>query len=154
MDSYVGPHHAPLPAPAAIAENINQRWGTSSISLSRRNVAKEGDMKKTHFPKGLAYIFHGTLQMSCLSSTNNSLGHLWKRGDMKGRDERAFVIYIWVFPFLLDGSFSLNSSFKGLPRGGFKCSFFLSEFRNYVQYMLVLLSSIGRAVHLIQFTLR
>lgn len=76
MNLYVWLHHASLPAPAATAEYINQRKGTSSTSpTERKQEGKEG-MKKTHFPKGPVYIFHGTLRMSCLSSTDNSLGPL------------------------------------------------------------------------------
>lgn len=130
MDSYIGLCRAPLPAPAAIAVHINQRRGTSSLSPSERDWG--GGAWNRHFPRGLAYIFHGTLRMSCLSSADNSLGPLWwgrvkrERERIRGKSREHFNMHLHIihsfrsFLFIL----SFGKRLNGLPNGGFKCSFY------------------------------
>lgn len=120
MDSYVGLCRAPylplLPQPCTLI-----REEESPLLLIVREIGGG-----THFPKGLAYIFHGTLRMSCLSSADNSLGTLWRTGGKREGEEQGSILnmrrYICLsFRFLLQ---FLAQVFNGLHNGGAKCSLF------------------------------
>lgn len=118
MDSYVGPCLAPylplLPLPCTLI-----RVEETPIALMASEI-EGGGHETVALSKRPAYIFHGTLRMSCLSSADNSLGTLWRRGGERqggGESRQAFVICICIsafsFRFLsqaLSAAFSLKAS--------------------------------------------